>query len=165
MHRTSSIFILALLAMASISGMATAEKSAGAEKSTSYVVHVTKNDFAAALFSLENAIVNRGLVIDHVGYLGKMLERTTQATGGQSPYTSARYLNFCSAKLSQAAMEANPENIAICPYVMFVYELKAEPGKARIGFRRPSGAIEPASQKAIADIEKLLTDIAQEATE
>ena len=65
MHRTSSIFVLALLAMASISGMATAEKSAGAEKSTSYVVHVTKNDFAAALFSLENAIVNRGLVIDH----------------------------------------------------------------------------------------------------
>ena len=159
MQKSSSIFMIAMLAITSLSGLAHAQKF------TSYVVHTTKSDFAAALFSLENAIVNRGLVIDHVGYLGKMLERTTQATGGQSPYTSARYLNFCSAKLSQAAMEANPENIAICPYVMFVYELKAEPGKARIGFRRPSGAIEPASQKAVADIEKLLTEIAQEAIE
>ena len=62
-------------------------------------------------------------------------------------------------------MQADPNNLAICPYVMFVYELKSEPGKARVGYRRPAWAarvMQPRSE-ASAAIEKLLSDILKEA--
>ena len=84
-------------------------------------------DLGSAVFGLENAIVNRGLVIDATGHVGAMLKRTAKATGGNSPYISARYLGFCSAKLSAEAIAVDPDNLAICPYVMFVYELKIPP--------------------------------------
>ena len=136
-----------------------------AGSNAAYRVQTTSSDFETALFGLENAIVNRGLVIDSQGHVGKMLERTSKATGGSSPYLDARYLNFCSAKLSQAAMEADPENLAVCPYVMFVYELKSEPGKARIGYRRPFASEKPASRKALAAIETLLGTLMKEAVQ
>ena len=115
------------------------------------------------LFDLSDVIVNRGLVVDYTGHVGKMLERTSGATGGKSPYLGARYLQFCSAKLSQAAMQADPDNLAICPYVVFAYELKSEPGTARVGYRRPIAGQSRASREAIAAVEKLLDDIIGEA--
>ena len=129
-----------------------------------YQIKTTASDFDAALFNLENAIVNRGLVVDSVGHVGTMLARTSKATGGSSPYIGARYLAFCSAKLSVAAMQVDPDNLAICPYVMFVYELKSEPGKARIGYRRPMAVESAASKDAIAAIDKLLAGILDDAT-
>lgn len=123
-----SVLYFAMICLLALQpGMALAGEKAG------YVVRIVKSDFEAALFDLENAIVNRGLAIDRAGHVDEMLERTSKATGGNSPYIGAWYLSFCSAKLSQAAMEADPDNLAICPWVMFVYELKSEPGKARIG--------------------------------
>ena len=146
-------------ALACLSGPAISEQNPG------YTVQQTNSDFDTALFGLENAIVNRGLVIDHIGHVGKMLERTSKATSGSSPYIGARYLNFCSAKLSQAAMQADPDNLAVCPYVMFVYELKSEPGKARIGYRRPIASTKPSAKQALADIEQLLDAIIKEASQ
>ncbi|MFT5508237.1 MAG: hypothetical protein ACI89J_001311 [Hyphomicrobiaceae bacterium] len=148
-----------------LAGAALQSAPAVAKKYTGYSVVVINGDYETALFGLENAIVNRGLTVDHTGHVDKMLERTSKATGGQSPYLGARYLSFCSAKLSQAAMQADPDNLAACPYVMFAYELKAEPGKARIGYRRPIASEKPAAQKALANIEKLLDAIVKEAAE
>jgi len=155
----SAIIGLAFAIMAATASFASAQGNA------SYKVMVTANDFESAVFGLENAIVNRGLVIDATGHVGTMLTRTAKATGSNTPYLGARYLGFCSAKLSAAAMRADPENLAVCPYVMFVYELKSEPGKARIGYRRPMGASGSASKKAIADIETLLGAILKEAAQ
>ena len=136
-----------------------------ANKYTGYRVVVINGDYETALFGLENAIVNRGLTVDYTGHVDKMLERTSKATGGKSPYLGARYFSFCSAKLSQAAMQADPDNLAACPYVMFAYELRSEPGKSRIGYRRPIASEKPAAQKALADIQKLLDAIVKEAAE
>lgn len=154
-----------LLVAGLVVAMATWSASSWSGLHAGYQVKTTSSDFDSALFGLENAIVNRGLVIDAVGHVGTMLERTSKATGGKSPYINARYLGFCSAKLSAEAMDADPNNLAICPYVMFVYELKAEPGKARIGYRKPGGSDTPASKKASAAIEKLLADILAQATQ
>lgn len=137
---------------------------AGELRSTAgYKTIDVKTDFETALFDLSDAIVNRGLVVDYTGHVGKMLERTSGATGGKSPYLGARYLQFCSAKLSQAAMQADPDNLAICPYVVFAYELKSKPGTTRVGYRRPIAGQSPASREAIAAVEKLLDDIIGEA--
>ncbi len=150
-----------LVALAVLAGLLSTAAVAG----QNHTVVVTKQDFESAVFSLENAIVDRGLVIDTTGHVGAMLNRTAKATGRSSPYAGARYLGFCSAKLSAEAMAADPDNLAICPYVMFVYELKAEPGKARMGYRRPVGSDMPASKMAIAHVEKLMAEILKEASQ
>ncbi|MHA1165366.1 MAG: DUF302 domain-containing protein, partial [Alphaproteobacteria bacterium] len=83
--------------------------------------------FDTILFELKNAIIDRGLVVDYEGHLQKMLERTSQAVGSvteagsKSPYLHAKFLQFCSAKLTHEVVSKNPRNIAICPYVVFVY--------------------------------------------
>ncbi len=156
---------LAATLVACLAVLATLSPTAFANSQAGYKIQTTASDFETALFGLENAIVNRGLVIDSQGHVGKMLERTSKATGGESPYLGARYLNFCSAKLSQTAMQADPDNLAVCPYTMFVYELKSEPGKARIGYRRPHTSEDPASKKALAAIDALLSALMKEAVQ
>ena len=134
-----------------------------AETNAGLKVRQTKQDFESALFELNNAIVNRGLVIDYTGHVSKMLDRTSNVTGSRSPYTDAQYLNFCSATLSQAAMRADPNNLAVCPYVVFIYELKTQPGVTHVGYRRPIASKKAESRKAIADIETLLDGILADA--
>ena len=115
---------------------------------------------------LTNAIVNQGLVIDFVGNINAMLTRTGADVGSTKPvYLAAEYVMFCSAKLSRAMMEADPRNMAFCPYVMFVYEAAAKPGEIVIGYRRPLGGASEASKAALVEIDALLDKIAREATE
>lgn len=120
---------------------------------------------------LQDAIVNRGLVIDYVGNTDKMLERTSAAvgsvteSGSGSPYKHAKYLVFCSAKLTHAAVSATPLAISICPYVVFAFETKAKPGMVTVGFRRPLPGPSKRTQKAYAAIEGLMAEIIAEAAE
>jgi hypothetical protein len=115
---------------------------------------------------LTAAIVNQGLVIDFVGNINAMLTRTGADVGSTKPvYLAAEYVMFCSAKLSRAMMEADPRNMAFCPYVMFVYEAAAKPGEIVIGYRRPLGGASEASKAALVEIDALLDKIAREATE
>ncbi len=127
--------------------------------------------FDDVMFDLRNTIVNKGLVIDYVGHLDKMLERTsesagsTTADGSPSPYKNAKYLHFCSAKLTHGVVSANALNIAVCPYVMFLYELRAKPGTIHVGYRRPIGDPSRRSRQALAAVETLLQGIVDEVTE
>ena len=118
---------------------------------------------------LQDAIINRGLVIDYVGHLDQMLERTSEAVGSvsgkgaKSPYKAAKFLQFCSSKLSHEVVSANPTNIAICPFVVFVYELRSQPGVVTVGYRKPISGPSKLSRKAFAKIEKLLNGIIEDA--
>lgn len=115
---------------------------------------------------LANAIVNQGLVIDFTGDVNAMLERTGGDVGStKAVYLAGEYLLFCSAKLSRAMMEADPRNMAFCPYVMFVYESASKPGEIVIGYRRPLGGASESSKTALVEIDALLDKIAREATE
>lgn len=128
---------------------------------TTYTVD---GDFEDVRFALENAIVNRGLVIDYVSHIGDMLARTGADVGGKKEiFANAQSMLFCSAVLSRAAMEADPANISFCPYSLFVYETADTPGKIVVGFRNLTETGSDASQKAIADVNALLDEIAQEA--
>jgi len=119
---------------------------------------------------LKDAVINRGLVIDYVGQVDKMLERTSTVansvtvTGSQSPYLHAKYLQFCSSKLTHAAVSANPYNLAICPYVVFAFEVKTKPGEIIVGYRRPVAGPSKRTRAAVTKIDTLLDGIVKEAT-
>lgn len=122
--------------------------------------------YADVRADLVDAIVNRGLVSDHAGNIAGMLERTGADVGSTKPvYKAAEYMTFCSAKLSRAMMEVNPANMAFCPFTMFVFERAEKPGTVTVGYRRPEATPGDAATKAVLDdIDKLLDQIAREAT-
>jgi uncharacterized protein (DUF302 family) len=114
---------------------------------------------------LKSAIEGKGLVIDYQSYLNRMLERTGKDVGSaQKVYVDAQAFVFCSANLSRKTMEADPANVAMCPYSMVVYATAKEPGKVNVAYRRPwrpDGSA--ASKSALEDVERLLDDIARQA--
>lgn len=91
--------------------------------------------FEDATFAVESEIVGRGFVVDYVSHVGQMLARTKADVGGtKDVFTNADVFLFCSAVLSRKMMEADPMNIAYCPYAIFVAEqVEGEP--VTIGYR------------------------------
>jgi len=114
---------------------------------------------------LKAAIEAKGLVIDYHSYVNRMLERTGKDLGSAKKlYADAQAFVFCSATLSRKTMEADPANVAMCPYSMVVYATAQEPGKVYVAFRRPwrpDGSA--ASKAALKEVESLLDSIAREA--
>ena len=154
-----------LTAIVFAAGMFISAASAAGVGSVSYTA---TGNFDDVVFDLENAIIDEGLVIDYRGYVNDMLERTSDVAsastdGAKSPYADATYMHFCSAALTHAVVAADSENIAICPYVVFAYELHSEPGTVHVGYRRPIAGPSEATQAALADIEALLDKIVRAA--
>ena len=116
--------------------------------------YATDDNFGDATFAVESAIVGRGLVIDYVSHVGDMLARTKDDVGGTMDlFEAADVFLFCSATTSRSVMEADPMNIAHCPYGVFVTD---KGGEVSIGFRNmPDGAMQ--------EVQALLDDIAREA--
>ncbi|WP_299428400.1 DUF302 domain-containing protein [uncultured Shimia sp.] len=111
--------------------------------------------FEDATFAVESAIVDRGLVIDYVSHVGEMLNRTGADVGsGKQIFKAADIFIFCSAVVSREVMEADPMNIAHCPYGIFVAE---NDDGVMIGHRDyPDGAMQK--------VEDLLVGIVTDAT-
>lgn len=97
--------------------------------------------FEDATFAVETAIVGEGLVIDYVSHVGEMLNRTGADVGSDKMlFKEADIFVFCSAVVSREVMEADPMNLAHCPYGIFVAEMD---GKVLIGRRDyPDGPME-----------------------
>jgi len=97
--------------------------------------------FDDATFAIESAILDRGLVIDLVSHVGDMLNRTGQDVGSDAMiFDQADIFLFCSAAISRRVMEADPMNIAHCPYGIFVAE---QDGEVMIGHRAyPDGPMQ-----------------------
>jgi len=149
-------FTVAVVLGASCSAAATAQAIGSYSKAAPY---------EDVKFELSDAIIRRGLVVDHTGQIGTMLERTGPDVGSTKPlYTRAEFFTFCSAKFSRAMMEADLGNIAFCPFVVFIYEAANKPGETVVGYRRPMPASGgEASKKALADIDALLDGIVKDA--
>lgn len=87
------------------------------------VVTPFDGSFDDATFAVETAIVGQGLVIDYVSHVGEMLNRTGEDVGSDTKiFSSADIFLFCSAVVSREVMEADPMNVAHCPYGIFVAE-------------------------------------------
>ncbi|MFP4239021.1 MAG: DUF302 domain-containing protein [Rhodosalinus sp.] len=120
------------------------------------VTYETDLAFGDVAFGLENAILDEGLVIDHVSRVGGMLERTRADVGSEMQlYEAADAYGFCSATVSREVMEADPMNIAYCPYHVFIMQ-KAGEDTVTIGYRGyPDGPMDA--------VEELLDRIARNA--
>ena len=124
---------------------------AAAQDVVTYPFHGSYDD---STFAIENAIIERGLVIDQVNQIGAMLDRTAKDVGATKRiYKHAQTYLFCSAVVSRAVMEADPLNIAYCPYKVFVFE--TDEGVTIGHLKYPAGAMQQA--------EKLVDGIAREA--
>ncbi|MDE0765768.1 MAG: DUF302 domain-containing protein [Amylibacter sp.] len=89
----------------------------------SAVLYEYDGNFDDATFSVEGAIVGKGLIIDHVSHTGEMLSRTAVDVGSDKEiFKAADIFLFCSAVISRTVMEADPMNIVHCPYTIFVIE-------------------------------------------
>lgn len=131
--------------------------AAGAAHSADQAItYAFDGDFEDATFAVESAIVGRGLVIDYVSHTGEMLNRTGADVGSTKElFNEADIFLFCSAALSRKVMEADPMNIAHCPYGIFVAD---QAGQVMIGYRKyPDGEMQ--------QVQTLLDEIVQEAME
>jgi len=126
-------------------------------------VRSVEGAFEDVLGDLENAVINKGLVIDYTGNVDDMLARTADAVGKPSPYSHAKYMQFCSAPLTNAVANASPANLSVCPFIVYAYETVAEPGKVYVGYRKPMGIA--GAEKEVAAIEDLLAGIVAEVAE
>ena len=117
-------------------------------------VYTFDGSFDDATFSVESAIIGRGLVIDYVSHTGEMLARTSEDVGSDVElFSGADVFVFCSASPSREVMEADPMNIAFCPYTIFVAE---RDDTVMVGFRNyPEGEMQK--------IQQLLDGIVKEA--
>lgn len=127
-------------------------------------LYEVKMSFDEVRQDLEDSIVNRGYVIDYNAKIGDMLERTGGDVGAtRKIYSKAETMQFCSAVLSRKAMEAEPSNIAYCPYALFVYAKADAPGTSVVGFRRLSETGSESSIAALKEINAVLDEIVREA--
>lgn len=149
--------ILANLA-ATVTASVTALSMATSALAGDMVSYTTTLSFDDVTFGLENAITDRGLLVDHISHVGDMLERTRADVGSDIIlFEKANVYSFCSAQLSRQVMEADPMNIMFCPYDIFVAQF---PGKDEItiGYRAfPEGEMQI--------IQDLLDGIVREAIE
>jgi uncharacterized protein (DUF302 family) len=110
------------------------------------------------------AIENRGLVINYTAHVGAMLDRTGKDIGRDRPvYLKADVIEFCSAAVSRATMEADSRNIVFCPYTIALYVLPREPGKVYVLYRKPPATGSAPSMKALREVGKLLDEIVRDA--
>ncbi len=128
-----AVFLAAALGLAA--------QTAAAQDMVSYTTDMSFDDVA---FGIENAILDAGLVVDHVSHVGEMLERTREDVGSDKVlFIKADVYSFCSAKVSRSVMEADPMNIVFCPYDVFVAELADKPGEVVVGYRQfPEGPMQ-----------------------
>jgi len=125
----------------------------------------TKGKFEDVLDDVRLAIEGRGLVVDFHSHVNRMLERTGKDVGSAKKiYADAQAFVFCSAALSRKTMEADPANVALCPYAIVVYAKADEPEKVFVSYQsplRPDSNVR--SQAALKEVEALLDGIAREA--
>lgn len=128
-----------------------------APASAEFITRTVEGSFDDVAFGVENAIVARGLVIDHVSHVGDMLERTRADVGGDATlFTEAKVFQFCSAVLSRRVMEADPANIRFCPYGVVVMETPDTPGTVTLGYSAmPDGPMQ--------EVQSLLAEIVADA--
>ena len=137
-----------------IAAMGLGVLTAGAAMAQDVTAYDYEGSFDDASFALENAIIGQGLVVDHVSHVGEMLARTREDVGSDVKlFEDAVVMQFCSAILSRKVMEADPMNIAHCPYSIFVTDID---GAVSVGYPTyPDGPMQ--------EVQALLDEITQSA--
>lgn len=157
------LWIALLLVLYALSGACTTMSTSKPR----YMAMVSKQaSFEETREAVKIAITDRGMVINNFSYIGNMLKRTGKDLGNNKPvYRHAEALEFCSATVSRAMMEADPHNIVFCPYVIAIYEIADTPGTITIAYRRPQIVGDAQSRESLTAVDKLLQAIVKDAAE
>jgi|SRR5512141_877410 len=127
------------------------------------VLFKTQGTFQDVRDSLQFAIEGKGLKINHTNKIAEMLARTGPEIGAtRQVYVDGEQFEFCSATISRKMMEADPNAMVMCPYIVSVYTVPNDTS-VYIAYRKPGPTKNPALKKALADVEKLLNDIIKQA--
>ena len=154
--KTSWIVALAMVAGAALYGTAQANAA-------EVVVRSVTGEFKEVKERVLHAIENRGLVLNYTARIGAMLERTGKDIGAaRRIYGDAEMLEFCSARISRDTMEADPRNIAYCPYSIAIYTLPKEKNRVYVAYRRIEASGSGQSAKSLRAVDQLLADIVAE---
>ena len=103
------------------------------------VVASTEGEFADVRQNLADAIIGQGLVESGTSHVGEMLERTGRDLGAGKPvFGAAEVVEFCSAQLTRAMVEADPHALVNCPYRIAVYTLAGIPDTVYLAYPRPT---------------------------
>ena len=154
--KTPWIIALAMAAGATLYGVAQADAA-------EVVVRSTKGEFKEVKERVLHAIENRGLVLNYTARIGAMLERTGKDIGAaRRIYGDAEMLEFCSARISRDTVEADPRNIAYCPYSIAIYTLPKEKNRVYVAYRRIEASGSGQSAKSLRAVDQLLADIVAE---
>ena len=128
-------------------------------------IKTVKRAYDDVRFDLQNAIINQGLKVDLNGHVGDMLKRTGADIGAKGDvFTKAEYFTFCSSQLTRAMVEADPSNLGLCPYTMFVYQ-GVDSEEVSVGYKSMIMRGNEASQKALGEINALMQKILDEVVE
>jgi len=128
------------------------------------MTYQTDDIFESVKGNVENAILDRGMVIGRILHAKEMLDRSGPDLGfPRSVYLEAVSLEFCSASISHRMIAVDPVNIVICPFTIAVYVKADAPGNVFVSFRRP----QPVGDDSSIAFDKfsLLDGIAREAIE
>lgn len=110
------------------------------------------------------ALQDRGLKVNNLSHISDMLQRTGKDIGRTTPiYEKAEAIEFCSAVVSRDMMEADPDNIVFCPYIIFVYVKASEPGKVYVSYRKPEYTGNAATDPTLKAVEDLVKGIIADA--
>ncbi len=123
-------------------------------------------DFDDVRMDLGSAVLATGVTIQSQGNIAAMLGKTAADLGAtETVYARAEFIAICSAHYSRALMEADPANIAFCPFTVFAYEAKAKPGEVVVGYRPVAVPVgqSAVARVAAAEINALLLRIVEQA--
>lgn len=124
------------------------------------VTYKVKATFQEVKSLVSESIKGQGLVINNISHIGNMLSRTGKDLGfSKQVYEEAEALEFCSATVSRAMMEADAHNIIFCPYIIAIYVIPSEPKTVYVSYRRPIPVGDETSRKSLQAVEKLLDKI------
>ncbi len=151
--KTMQMFLAVVLISCSLGSHA-------AGKDAYSVVYTAHGDFEFIRDAVAAAIEGQGLKINHFNKISAMLDNTAAAVGStRKIYLNAEQIEFCSATVSRQMMEADPHSVAMCPYIISIYNLPADPKTIYISYRKPPIGNNPKSKAAFRAEEKLLDGI------
>jgi len=126
---------------------------------------IVEGEYNDVLSAVKEVIQGKGINIAHTLPAGDMLGRTGPAFNiKEKIFLNAESIEFCSAKVSHELVQANIENIILCPFTISVYVLASDPKHVRISNRIPH-VIDKKSEQAVAHMNALVSSIIEEAAE
>lgn len=129
------------------------------------VVYKAEGKYEDVRDFIRMGIESEGLVINNVGHIADMLERTGKDVGAtKHVYDGGEQFEFCSSTLSRAMMEVDPHAIALCPFIISVYKMPGD-NTVYVSYRKPAHTKNAALKKVLREIEQLQIKIIKGAIE